>query len=560
MEDKSLGISNAAHEGKLYIVQQLIKEKPTALNAVDDDDRTPLHWAAAGGHDDIVDFLLGQGAKVDAADDSGWTPLLIAVSAGHKSTARILIEHNADINRANDSGQTAIHYAASKNRIEIAKLLVEKGVDVNATNDIKQTALHRAATLGYTAMADILIQAHARVNPKDRVANTPLHLACEEGHGETALLLIENNVTDKEPAQLMFAPLKNDLILRAARGEQVERTPVWIMRQAGRTLPKFREMKKEHDFFTICRTPEIASEVTLEPIEYYDGLLDAAIIFSDILVIPQAMGLEVLMNPAPFFPHPIETPDDLERLTKNVDVNKELGYVFEAITLTRHKLEGRVPLFGFSGAPWTLFAYMIEGGGSKLFTKAKTWLYRYPEASHRLLQHITDVTVEYLVGQVKAGAQILQVFDSWAGDLSPEDFRTFSLPYLHQIAARVQENLSIAGVDIVPMVIFAKGAWFALKDLSNMGYSVVGLDWTIPPEFAKEQTGGRVAVQGNMDPTVLFGTPEKVRETATNMVKAFGKDAKWIANLGHGIMPGTDPEMCRVYLQTIRDVSRQIRQ
>ena len=225
--------------------------------------------------------------------------------------------------------------------------------------------------------------------------------------------------------QQTFPTLKNDLILRAARGEAVEKIPVWVMRQAGRYDPgmssllvsciwlteclEFKKVRQQYDFFTICRTPELACQVTLQPIQRYGDLLDASIIFSDILVVPQALGLVVEMHDGkggPFFPEPLRTPEDLGRLKEHVDVYQELGYVFEAITLTRMKLEGRVPLFGFTGAPWTLMAYMIEGGGSKMFSKVKTWLFKYPEESHKLLQKITLVIEDYLVAQVKAGAQV----------------------------------------------------------------------------------------------------------------------------------------------------------
>ncbi|KAG2185197.1 hypothetical protein INT44_001987 [Umbelopsis vinacea] len=358
-----------------------------------------------------------------------------------------------------------------------------------------------------------------------------------------------------------FPPLKNDLLLRAARGEQVERTPIWIMRQAGRYLPEFHEIRKHHGFFEVCRTPELACALTLQPIDRYGSLLDASIIFSDILVIPQALGLEVKMveGRGPVFTAPLETPADIARLHEKVDVGKELGYVYEAITLTRTKLEGRVPLLGFVGAPWTLMAYMIEGGGSKTLAKAKSWLWKYPEESHRLLQRITDVAVTFLVGQVKAGAQMLQVFDSWGGELGPDDFKQFSLPYIAQIAARVKEQLDIADIEVVPMTIFAKGSWYALEDLSSIGYDVVSLDWTISPKYARSVTKDRVCLQGNMDPTALYGPDEAIREIATKMVKDFGKDAKYIANLGHGILPTVNPDSLKVYLETVQQVSAEIR-
>ncbi|KAF7730987.1 Uroporphyrinogen decarboxylase in heme biosynthesis [Apophysomyces ossiformis] len=362
-------------------------------------------------------------------------------------------------------------------------------------------------------------------------------------------------------ADTSFPPLKNDLILRASRGEKVERAPVWIMRQAGRYLPEFQKVRKNHSFFEICRTPELACELTLQPIDRYAGLLDASIIFSDILVIPQAMGLEVTMveGKGPVFPEPLINPEDMQRLRENVDVGKELGYVYQAITLTRHKLDGRVPLFGFIGAPWTLMAYMIEGGGSKTLSKAKSWLWKHPEASHKLLQRITDVAVEFLVGQVKAGAQMLQVFDSWAGELSPHDFRKYSLPYIQQISSKVKQQLKESGLEVVPMTIFAKGAWYALNDLTGIDYDVVSLDWTIDPAYAREVTKDQVVLQGNMDPSVLYGGYDAIRETATRMVHAFGKDGKHIANLGHGILPTVDPEALRVYLETIHKVSAEIR-
>ncbi|KAI8384551.1 uroporphyrinogen decarboxylase [Radiomyces spectabilis] len=359
-----------------------------------------------------------------------------------------------------------------------------------------------------------------------------------------------------------FPPLKNDLILRASRGEKVERVPIWIMRQAGRYLPEFQEVRKHHGFFEICRTPELACQLTLQPIDRYGSLLDASIIFSDILVIPQALGMEVQMveGRGPVFPEPLVHPKDVARLREHVNVDQELGYVYKAITLTRHKLDGRVPLFGFTGAPWTLMAYMIEGGGSKTLSKAKTWLWKFPEETHELLQRITGVTVEFLVGQVRAGAQMLQIFDSWAGELSPHDFRTYSLPYIKQIATEVKERLARENLEVVPMTIFAKGAWYALADLTNIGYEVVSLDWTIDPEYARHATKDQVVLQGNMDPSVLFAGHDAIRETATRMVQAFGRDGKHIANLGHGILPTVDPEALRTYLETVQRVSAEIRE
>ncbi|KAJ1546602.1 Uroporphyrinogen decarboxylase in heme biosynthesis, partial [Cladochytrium tenue] len=335
-----------------------------------------------------------------------------------------------------------------------------------------------------------------------------------------------------------FPPLLNDLVLRAARGEKVERAPVWIMRQAGRYLPEFRKSREKNDFFTICRTPRLACEVTLQPIDRYGALLDASIIFSDILVVPQAMGLEVQMleKVGPHFPDPLRVPADLARLRTNVDVEESLGYVMDAISLTRVELRGRVPLFGFVGAPWTLMAYMIEGGSSKTLSKAKTWLFRYPEESKRLLQNVTNVCIDFLVAQAKAGAQLLQVFDSWAGELSPHDFAQFSLPYLDQIATVVSQRLIKLGLN-VPLVVFARGAHYALDDLSRLKYSVVSIDWTMDPEVARKIAGGRVTLQGNADPSLLYADPEVIKDVARTMVTKFGPERHYIANLGHGMYP-----------------------
>jgi uroporphyrinogen decarboxylase len=348
-----------------------------------------------------------------------------------------------------------------------------------------------------------------------------------------------------------FPALQNDLLLRAARGERTERTPVWMMRQAGRYLPEYRALRAEDEFFTVCRTPDLAAEVTLQPLRRFP--LDAAIIFSDILVVPQAMGLEVLMvrGRGPHFPAPIETPDALARL-QDPDVRATLGYVFDAITLTRRLLEGRVPLLGFCGAPWTLMAYMVEGGGSKGFNRAKGWLYRHPEASHDLLQRLTDALVAFLVGQVDAGAQALQVFDTWAGLLAPEVFATFSLPYLEQIARRVR-----AERPDVPLVVFAKGAHFALPALAGAGYDVVGLDWTMDPREARRQVGPRRALQGNLDPVVLYAEPDVIRREVRQMLEAFGPHPH-IANLGHGMHPDHDPEHARVFIETVHEVSAEL--
>ncbi|KAK4116381.1 uroporphyrinogen decarboxylase [Canariomyces notabilis] len=357
-----------------------------------------------------------------------------------------------------------------------------------------------------------------------------------------------------------FPPLQNDLLLRAAWGQTVERPPIWVMRQAGRYLPEYHEAKGSRDFFECCRDPEVASTLTLQPIERYAGLIDAAIIFSDILVIPQAMGMVVEMvdKKGPHFPNPLRSPDDgqyAELMQRKVDVAKELDYVYKAITLTRKKLQGRVPLFGFCGAPWTLFCYMVEGGGTKLFKESKTWIYKYPDETKALLQKISELCVEYLALQVKAGAQIVQVFDSWAGELSPSSFKKFSQPYLAYIAEHLPLRLKELGLEKVPMVVFPKGAWYALDAACNMGYNVVGLDWLHDPAEAVKTVGDRpMIIQGNADPGVLYGTHAAITEAVTEMVKGFDWENRkkgWIVNLGHGITPFVNPDNLKFFFQEI---------
>ena len=341
-------------------------------------------------------------------------------------------------------------------------------------------------------------------------------------------------------ANLFNTPLKNDLILRTARGEKVERPPIWIMRQAGRYLPEYHKAKGARDFFECCRDPEVASTLTLQPVERYAGLIDAAIIFSDILVVPQALGMEVYMAPekGPVFSEPLREPDEQFKkiMEKDVDVKAELGYVFEAISLTRKKLDGRVPLFGFCGAPFTILCYMVEGSGSRIFQYMKTWVYKYKRESAQLLQKIAELSTEYLAQQVVAGAQIVQVFDSWAGELSPASFNEVALPYLKYICDHLPKRLEELGEEKVPMVVFAKGAWYALEELCQTNYDVVGLDWLHEPKqaYAVAQKHGKV-VQGNADPGVLYGGHEAITKVVENMVNGFGGGRQgWIVNLGHG--------------------------
>lgn len=363
----------------------------------------------------------------------------------------------------------------------------------------------------------------------------------------TDIIKFEGSVSDCLPimATHNFAPLKNDLLLRTARGEKVSRPPCWVMRQAGRYLPEYHEAKGNRDFFECCRDPDVATTITLQPIDRYAGLIDAAIIFSDILVIPQAMGMEVIMvdGKGPVFPRPLGSPEDkqyTEIMEREVDVQESLQYVYDALTLTRHRLAGRVPLFGFCGAPFTLLCYMVEGGGSKMFVQTKTWIYKYGAESKKLLQKIAELCVEYLALQVKAGAQIVQVFDSWAGEMSPASFYEFAMPYLTYICDHLPKRLREMGEEVVPMVVFAKGAWYALEELCKTKYDVVGLDWLHEPKEAYEvaQRYGKV-VQGNADPGCLYGGDEAITKVVKRMVESFGGGKQgWIANLGHGKQNG----------------------
>jgi uroporphyrinogen decarboxylase len=325
------------------------------------------------------------------------------------------------------------------------------------------------------------------------------------------------------------------------------------MRQAGRYLPEYQAVREEHSFFEVVETPELAAKVTLQPIDRFG--LDAAIIFSDILVVPQAFGMEVNMvsGRGPVFPNPLDTPDDLDRLDDAPDIDATLGHVFDALTTTRHALEGRVPLIGFCGAPWTLMAYMIEGGGSKSYKKARAWLYRHPEASKALLQQITDVLIDYLDGQIEAGAQAVQVFDSWAGILGPQGFRTFARPYLEQIASALAERHPD-----VPTIVFAKNAHYATDALADTDYDVISLDWTMDPQAARLLVGDRAVLQGNLDPAALYAAPDDIRREVQHMLAGFGPQ-NHIANLGHGMHPTHDPEHVGVFVDAVHEHSEAMR-
>ena len=337
--------------------------------------------------------------------------------------------------------------------------------------------------------------------------------------------------------------LKNDLLLRALRQEKVERPPVWMMRQAGRYLPDYLKLKAKYDFFTRVQTPELATAITLQPVDQVG--VDAAIIFCDILVIPQAMGVQVLMEEGkgPSLPNVIQTKKDIDALI-TTGAEESLKYVYDALALTKSELNGRVPLIGFAGAPWTILCYMVEGKGSKTWDKAKQFAYTQPALAHQLLQKITDITIVYLKHQAKAGADTVQVFDSWAGSLSPADFKIFAQPYLFQIAAALKDD--------VPVILFPKGSWYALKDISESCASGVGIDWCITPQMARELTGNKITIQGNFDPSKLLGTIPDIKREVKQMIDAFGVQ-NYIANLGHGITPNVPVDNARAFVDAVKE-------
>jgi uroporphyrinogen decarboxylase len=338
--------------------------------------------------------------------------------------------------------------------------------------------------------------------------------------------------------------LKNDLLLRAARGEKTERTPVWMMRQAGRILAEYRAVReKAGSFIKLATTPEMAAEVTLQPVDLLG--VDAAIIFSDILVIPEAMGLpyEMVEQRGPVFPSTVHNLADLQKL-HIAEPETDLKYVLDAIRITKEGLAGRVPLIGFAGAPFTIFCYMTEGKGSKTFSVAKKHLYADPTFSHTLLQQITDSTIAYLKAQIVAGADIVQLFDSWAGILSPEQYRVFSLPYIKQICDAITE---------APVTVFAKGAFFARQEIGELSCSVVGLDWNMDIAESRELIPNKT-LQGNLDPCVLYSSYDQIRAEVKKMVGQFGTQ-RYIANLGHGVYPDTDPDKVRCFIEAVKEYS-----
>lgn len=341
-----------------------------------------------------------------------------------------------------------------------------------------------------------------------------------------------------------MADFQNDLFLRACKRLPVERTPIWIMRQAGRYLPEYRAVRQKVEFLTLCKTPELAAEVTLQPVDLIG--VDAAIIFSDILVIPEAMGmhLEMYEGKGPVFPQPIRNENDATNLNE-IDPSVDLKYVLDAVSLTKKELNRRIPLIGFSGSPWTLMTYMIEGQGSKTFSKVKHLIYTNPNLAHSLLDKIAVAAAAYLCAKIEAGIDAVQIFDTWGGILSPDDFEEFSLQYILKIISRVKPKN-------VPIIVFAKGVHFNLNKLAESGADVLGLDWTMNIGAVRKKVGDKVALQGNLDPAVLYADHKKIRHEARKILESFGKGSGHIFNLGHGIPPDVHPDNLKALVDFVK--------
>ena len=351
---------------------------------------------------------------------------------------------------------------------------------------------------------------------------------------------------------MTFEPLKNDRFLRALRREPVDCTPIWIMRQAGRYLPEYRASRaRAGSFLAMAKNPDFACEVTLQPLERVP--LDAAILFSDILTVPDAMGLGLYFaeGEGPKFERPVRSEADIAKLAVP-DMAQDLGYVMDAVSLIRRELHGRVPLIGFSGSPWTLACYMIEGGGSDNFSKIKAMALNAPAALHRLLEVTTEAVIAYLAAQRAAGAQALQVFDTWGGVLSPRLYREFSLRYLKRIADALDRG---EGAERTPLILFGRGNGAYLAELADTGAEALGVDWLTDLSEARARTGGRVALQGNLDPCVLYAEPEVIRSEVAATLASYGEGPGHVFNLGHGVSPDMNPEHVAALVEAVHALS-----
>ncbi|MDP4173381.1 MAG: uroporphyrinogen decarboxylase [Bacteroidota bacterium] len=341
--------------------------------------------------------------------------------------------------------------------------------------------------------------------------------------------------------------LKNDIFLRACKREPVERTPIWIMRQAGRYLPEYRAVREKADFLTMCKTPELASEVTIQPVDILG--VDAAIIFSDILVIPEAMGMHLEMHEGkgPIFPDPIRKESDFKNL-RDISPEKDLKYVLDAVSLTKKELRQRVPLIGFSGSPWTLLTYMVEGRGSKNFSFVKKMIYNEPQLAHKILDKISRAVSDYLSAKIESGVNAIQIFDTWGGILSQEDFYEFSLKYIAKVISNIKRKDE-------PVIVFAKGVHYGLEKIVESGADVIGLDWTMDLGSVRNILKNKAALQGNMDPSVLYASEDKIKNEAKKVLSSYGKGSGHIFNLGHGILPDIDPERAKALVRFVKEES-----
>ena len=349
-----------------------------------------------------------------------------------------------------------------------------------------------------------------------------------------------------------MAELKNDRFLKALARQPVDRTPIWMMRQAGRYLPEYRTTRaKAGDFMSLCKNTELACEVTLQPLARYE--LDAAILFSDILTIPDAMGLGLYFEEGegPKFRKPVRTEADIEQLNV-VNTASDLAYVTDAVAMIRRELHGRVPLIGFSGSPWTLATYMIEGQSSRDFARTKTMLYTQPELMHQLLDKLALSVIDYLNAQISAGAQVVQIFDTWGGALSQAAYLEFSLAYMQKIVSGLTKQAE--GRD-VPVILFTKGGGHWLEAMAETGCDALGLDWTVDIGAARARVGNKVALQGNMDPAVLRADPARIESEVATILQSFGQGSGHIFNLGHGITPDIDPAHAKVFIEAVQNLS-----
>ncbi|GAB5452291.1 MAG: uroporphyrinogen decarboxylase [Halioglobus sp.] len=352
----------------------------------------------------------------------------------------------------------------------------------------------------------------------------------------------------------MGSELKNDRFLRALMRQPVDRTPIWMMRQAGRYLPEYRATRQQAgSFLDLCKNAELACEVTLQPLRRYP--MDAAILFSDILTVPDALGLGLYFEEGegPKFKKTVRSEADLAALN-SINADDDLGYVMNAVRTIRNALNGDVPLIGFSGSPWTLATYMVEGGSSKDFARVKAMAYDQPALMHALLELLADAVADYLAAQVRAGAQALQIFDTWGGSLSAAGYREFSLQYMQRI---IEQLPAESDGRPVPVIVFTKGGGQWLETIADCGAQAVGIDWTTDIEGARSRVGDRVALQGNMDPSMLFASPERIREEVAAILAGYGEGAGHVFNLGHGITPGVNPDNVTAFVDAVQELSPQ---